>query len=218
MDGINIASGKYRCCCYRFIGCVLKATPHPQHNVDPKNSGVDRAWNKYCQSTLHGGMGSKGLIHFSVCNDRDQSCCSCFALAIFIPSTDPDIDVCTSYCSLNRICSLGLWLWDWGVGVGALGFGLRGVLASKHRRCGGFQGPFRGLFPLPLASVEGLFKHLSRTVRGLFRPLWHWPRTVFLSEKIEIFSYPFRKRTVLGQFHKERNSPRTVLERPSNYP
>ena len=108
-----------------------------------------------------------------------QYCCSCFALAIFVPSTDSDIDVCTSYCSLNRICSLGLWLWDWGVGVGALGFGLRGVLASKLRRCGGFQGPFRGLFPLPLASVEGLFKHLSRTVRGLFRPLWHWPRTVF---------------------------------------
>ena len=88
-----------------YRSCVEGYPHHPQHNVDPKNSGVDRAWNKYCQSTLYGGTGFKDLIHFSVCNDRDQFYRSCYPLAIFIPSTDSAIDVCSSCCKLDRNCS-----------------------------------------------------------------------------------------------------------------
>ena len=40
----------------------------------------------------------------------------------------------------------------------------------------------------------------------------------YLLGGIEIFSYSFRKKTVLGQCHKYTNSPRTVLERSLNSP
>ena len=64
------------------------------------------------------------------------------------------------------------------LGAGALGLGLQRALLSAQEPCEGFQGPFRGLFPVLIASAEMLFKGLSRTVQGLFAYLWHWPRTV----------------------------------------
>ena len=99
VDGINIASDNQGCWFYFQTGRVVEVSPHPQHNVELEISGVGRACNKYCQSTLNGGMGFEDADHFSNCSDRHQVGKPIISLAIFITSTDSITNDCTFHNS-----------------------------------------------------------------------------------------------------------------------